>query len=69
MLVWNVADSNENERLDITVTPYVERRALNNNPLVVLTTAKGYGIAHWRFIYLMNLRCEFLIHPANHSVV
>ena len=30
--------------------------------------SKGYGIVHWRFINLVILSCELLIHPANHSM-
>ena len=34
-----------------------------------LTLAKGYSIVDWRFIDLMNLQCESLIHPANHNMI
>ena len=32
-----------------------------------VTMAGGYGIVHWTFINLMDLRCQS--HPANHSIV
>ena len=29
--------------------------------------AKSYCNVHWRFVDLMNLQFELLIHPANHG--
>ena len=36
--------------------------------MLALTMAEGYGMVHWRFINLMNIQCELLIHPANKSM-